>query len=247
MIWDVSRLEALGKIDGPTNTVVYVFVSLSGEPSNHDRGLLDEGEAERARRFHRSTDRDRFTLAHAALRVVLARFLGLRPAEIEYESGRHGKPRLRRDPIPLQFSLSHSGDLGLIAVSRECEVGVDIEQVRLIADVLDITESHFSRGERDALQSLPESKRGDGFFRCWTRKEAVVKALGEGLGFALDSFDVDIRTLSPAALRIESRFGVESRLSLRDLPTPPGYVAAGAALDPYDRLGWSELSELRSP
>jgi len=125
------------------------------------------------------------------------------------------------------------------------EIGVDVELVRELDDLLSVADGHFSAAERRALRALPAAERHTGFFRCWTRKEALVKALGEGLGYPLDSFDVDMRQGSESALlRYESEPGTHAPLQVRDLPAPPGYAAGGAAERRGQDPEWCALSEI---
>ena len=244
MIWSAADLRALEAIRVGPSEVVYAFVSLVGEPSAIDQALLDGEERRRAARFVNPTDCSRFVLAHVALRLFLARCLGVEPTSVRYENGVHGKPRLMPGLIPLEFNMSHSAGLGLLAVARDRPVGVDVEHVRDLADALDIADTHFSVAERRALRSLPPAERRPAFFYCWTRKEAVIKAGGEGLGRALDSFDVDLAPGSLSALkRWAGRSGGEADMFLRDLPAPPGYAAAAAVAAPESALmRWRELT-----
>jgi 4'-phosphopantetheinyl transferase len=243
MIWSPSELRALEAVPLGRSEVVYAFISLDGEPSEADDAFLDEHEKNRSLRFVRAADRRRFTLAHVALRVLLARCLRVEPAAVRYENGAHGKPALSRALEPLEFNLSHSSRLALIAVARERPVGVDLERIREMQDVFAIAESHFSTAERQALRSVPKSDRRAAFFRCWTRKEAVIKAIGEGFARELGSFDVDLAPGSTAALkRFDGQSGKDAGLSLRDLPSPPGYAAAGAVVAlPSIAWRWREL------
>jgi 4'-phosphopantetheinyl transferase len=229
MTWAVADLRDLETIRVGALEVVYVFVSLAGAPAAVDEALLDDEERARSRRFVRSLDRHRFVLAHAALRLFLARCLDVDPVTVCYEKGPHGKPRLGTGLVPLEFNLSHSEMLGLLAVAQGRPVGVDVERIREVPDVLGIADAHFSAVERRRLRSLPPAERRAAFIRCWTRKEAVLKASGEGLGLRLDSFDVELAEGSTSALeRFAGRPGNLAEWSLRDLPSPPGYAAAGA-------------------
>jgi 4'-phosphopantetheinyl transferase len=245
MISSTADLRALEVITVGPSEVVYAFISVVGEPSALDEALLDDDERARSIRFARPPDRRCFVLAHAALRLFLARCLDIHPAAVRYENGVHGKPRLARGLPSLEFNLSHSGELGVLAVARDRSVGVDVEQLRDVPDALSIADTQFSAAERDVLRSLPPAEQRGAFFRCWTRKEAVVKAVGEGLGRALDSFDVDLTPGSLSALtRFDGRAGDVAGWSLRELPAPAGYEAAGAVeVDPRaSRTRWRELS-----
>ena len=191
MIWSAADLRALEGIRVGHSEVVYAFLSLEGEPSALDEALLDDEERRRSRRFVHPRDRRRFVRAHADLRLFLALCLEVEPATVRYETGVHGKPRLLPGLPPLEFNLSHSEGLGLLAVARDRSVGVDVEHVRDLPDAMSIADTHFTAAESKALRSLPPPERRAAFFRYWARKEAVIKAGGEGLGRALDSFDVD--------------------------------------------------------
>jgi 4'-phosphopantetheinyl transferase len=245
MIACIADLRALEAISVGHSEVVYAFLSVVGEPSALDEALLDDEERARSTRFARPPDCRRFVLAHAALRLFLARCLGIHPTAVRYETGVHGKPRLGPGLPLLEFNLSHSGGLGLLAVARDRSVGVDVEQLRDLPDALNIADAHFSAAEREVLRSLPPAEQRSAFFRCWTRKEAVIKAVGEGLGRPLDSFDVDLAPGSMAALtQLDGRSGNAAGWSLRDLTAPAGYEAAGAvAVAPgASPTQWRELS-----
>jgi 4'-phosphopantetheinyl transferase len=244
MIRSAADLRALEAIRVERSEVVYAFVSLEGEPSDLDEALLDDEEQRRSTRFVHQRDRRRFVRAHAGLRLFLARCIGAEPDMVRYETGANGKPRLVPGLPPLEFNLSHSADLGLLAVARDRSVGVDVEHVRDLPDALSIADTHFTAAESKGLRSLPPPERAAAFFRYWTRKEAVIKAGGEGLGRALDSFDVDRAPDSTSAvMRVAGGSGDRTEWLLQDLPSPAGYEAAGAvgARGSAD-VQWRELS-----
>jgi 4'-phosphopantetheinyl transferase len=132
----------------------------------------------------------------------LADYLGRTPAELGFDLYPGGKPRVHREAgeIDLRFSLSHSHKFALVAVANGREVGVDIERVDARTKVLRIAERYFTREEAEVLRALPAAARVEGFFRCWTLKEAYLKALGGGLRLALDSFSVSLTNHGPAHL-----------------------------------------------
>lgn len=240
-----ARLRSLDPIAVGASEVLYAFLSLAEEASALDEALLDEAERARSSRFVRPLDRRRFVLAHAAQRLLLARCLEVHPAAVCYEHGVQGKPRLAPGLAPLEFNLSHSGELALLAVARDRPVGVDVEQVRDVPDALSIADTHFAAAERDALRSSAPGELREAFFRCWTRKEAVIKAIGEGLSRALGSFEVDLAPGSTSALTgLDGRSASAADWSLRDLAAPAGYVAAGAAAagPGAPPAAWRELS-----
>jgi 4'-phosphopantetheinyl transferase len=187
--------------------------------------VLEQEERARAARFVFERDRVRFVAARAALRAALARYLGIPAAEVRFRYGPRGKPALAQtsDP-PLEFNVSHSRGLGLAAFALRSAVGVDVEALRTVIDADRIVERFFSPRERTEYRALPSDRRVEAFFNGWTRKEAYVKALGDGLACPLDSFDV---TLTPgAAARLETRGGGRGAWSLHPLTPAPGYTGA---------------------
>ncbi|WP_414474553.1 4'-phosphopantetheinyl transferase family protein [Microvirga sp. M2] len=162
---------------------------------------LTEDEHRRARDLTWERDRRRFMVTRGRLRHVLGSRLGIPPSDIELEYGPYGKPRLsRRMPVQgLHFGVSRSGDLAVIALSDAREVGVDIEEVRPVAEADDIAALCFSVAEQESYRALPPEDRPDGFMRRWTRLEAISKALGCGLGdpTAPDDRDWSLHTFIP--------------------------------------------------
>ena len=195
---------------------------------------LSADEHARASRFHFDRDRNHFVAARAILRDILSRYLGCDPLEIKLTSGSHDKPELagpaRRRP---RFNLSHSAGVAIYAVALDREVGIDIERVRVDVDYFDLAEKFFAAGEIRRLHHLAPDQRVSGFFNCWTRKEAYIKARGLGLSIALDSFEVSLAPAEPAAVLFETRDiltgaigGTLPRLSLIDLGDGLGFAAA---------------------
>ena len=147
----------------------------------------DLAERARADRFHREVHRRRFRGRRGALRRLLGGYLGRDPRRIEFDLGDHGKPELV-EGAGLAFNLTHTGDHFLIAVARGRALGVDLEEHRLRTEVDRMAHQVLAPGELAVFEQLPESERRTAFFRSWTRKEAVLKATGEG-------FSMDPRTL----------------------------------------------------
>jgi len=195
--------------------------------------LLSDEERERADRFVLDRVRRRFIVGRALLRTILGRYLGPSPDQIRFAYGAHGKPALAPpdDEAGLRFNVSHSDGLALYAIGRGREIGVDVERIRPLPGAERIAERFFSLPERTALQALPASAKLEAFFTCWTRKEAYIKARGDGLGHPLDQFAVTLAPGEPARLwPAGADDGHEvSRWSLEALPPAPGYVAAVAA------------------
>jgi 4'-phosphopantetheinyl transferase len=160
------------------------------------KGTLSSDELERARRFHFVRDRDRYVLRRGILRQILSYYLGCVPAAIDFSYQASGKPQLAH-PAPLscdlRFNISHSGDAVLYAVTSRRDIGVDIELIRPEIEWALVANCFFAPAEIAALQRLPVHLQSRGFFNCWVRKEAYLKARGEGLSIPLDSFEVSLR------------------------------------------------------
>jgi 4'-phosphopantetheinyl transferase len=190
---------------------------------------LDDDERSRAARFYFSRDRDRFVVARGVLRALLGRYLNRAPESLAFSYSTHGKPALVSEPgaDPICFNLSHSHGAALYAVTRSCEVGIDLEFIRCDLEAEQIAERFFSPNEIVALRALPPSLKRYAFFLCWTRKEAYIKARGEGLSMSLDQFDVSLTPGEPAALLSTNPDSDEAlRWFLRNLTPAPGYAAA---------------------
>jgi 4'-phosphopantetheinyl transferase len=205
-----------------------VRLDFSAKVLDRLQGTLSEDEKERAARFHFAADRDRFIAAHGCLRSVLARYLHGGPDQFSFSTNSHGKPAL--DGHKLEFNLSHSGDFALIAIAQESKVGVDVERIRSGISSHMIAQRYFSPSEFEELQSLPLEQRETAFFTCWTRKEAYIKAQGQGLSLPLESFDVSLIPNEPAILRATRPNSDEAaRWTLLALDVDPYYQAAVAA------------------
>jgi 4'-phosphopantetheinyl transferase len=152
--------------------------------------LLGPEERERAARYLFEEDRKRFIIRHGMLRILLSRYLGMEASRLRLHHGEHGKPALTEtDEAALYFNLSHSDAIALFAFSRDYELGVDIERIREISEMKQIVARYFSAGEKLKFNSTPRHRKKEAFFNCWTRKEAFIKATGEGLSRPLDGFD----------------------------------------------------------
>ena len=192
------------------------------------RATLSIDEQRRADRFHFSRDRHRFTAGRGILRNILSRYSGIQPALLEFDYSRRGKPALRSDCAggALNFNLSHSGGLALYAVTRHRQIGIDLEILRPMPDAEKIAERFFSANESAALRNLPAAEKQEAFFLCWTRKEAYLKAVGQGLT-GLDDVEVSLTPGEPAKiLSISGDILQASRWSLQHLTPTPGCVGA---------------------
>jgi 4'-phosphopantetheinyl transferase len=192
---------------------------------------LDPGEHARAERFYFEEDRRRFVASHGALRTVLGSYLAAPPEQVAFGYDAHGKPFVIQaaDIIPLRFNLSHSHEMALMGVARGRQIGVDVERIRPALADEQMARRFFSPPEVEALLSFPAEQQAGAFFRCWTRKEAYLKARGDGLSFPLDQFDVSLSAEEPALLSVGGDRLAAARWRLADPGEFPGYAAALAA------------------
>ena len=209
-----------------TGTVHVWRIALNQEDDRLERfrRTLEAGELERAGRFHFDKDRRHFIVARGFLRSVVARYLGSQPEALRFEYGAYGKPALGTEHT-LRFNLSHSNEVALLAVSLDAEIGVDVEHIRADFASEDIARRYFSRAEVEGFNALPPEERVAAFFRCWTRKEAYIKAIGKGFSQSLSAFDVTLAPgIAPALLRAEDDDA--SRWWMSDIEVGEGYAGA---------------------
>ena len=186
--------------------------------------LLDQTERRRADRFRCQRDAVGFILTRAHLRLILASALNIDAAAVHFSYEAAGKPHLEGESGPW-FNVSHSGGMALIAIASDRRVGVDIERIRPMAD--HDPAMYFSPDEVWALQRLPAQQREKAFFRCWTRKEAYLKARGDGLGFGLQKFSVSLAPdLSPRLLHVAGYPQEPSLWDFWDLNIDPAFCAS---------------------
>ena len=203
--------------------------SLDRNPTELDslRQTLATDEQKRAERFRLNKHRDRFIVGRGVLRTILGMYLDRQPGQFRFRYTPYGKPELPVEEGALSFNLSHSRDLALYAVTQKREIGVDVEFIREDVNLLGIAKRFFSEREYAQLRALPPSCRLQTFFDCWTRKEAFIKAKGEGFSLPLSQFDVSIAPGKPAALlRTEWNPDEVARWSLNSFAPAPGYAAA---------------------
>lgn len=204
------------------------------------RQLLSDDERARADRFIDAHVGVRFTVGRAALRLLLGNRLSRPPESLDFDYGAKGKPALRH--ADLGFNVSHSGDLAVIAIAPQRAVGIDIERYRDDLDHLKLARRFFSDAERDDIDSLPLDQRQDAFYACWTRKEAYMKAVGDGFSIPLNAFRVSVPPDEPPALlHVRSDPEEPSRWTLRDLTVPAGYRACIAIQAPIESLDQFDL------
>ncbi|MFT5431899.1 MAG: 4'-phosphopantetheinyl transferase [Myxococcota bacterium] len=190
--------------------------------------LLSVDERARVARFLFAEHRARWTVARAELRRLLGQALGDAPTSLVFEYGDRGKPRLSNGP---EFNLSHSAGLGLLAISDHTPVGVDVEGHRELKLMDGVAQRSFSKWEYARWSEQPEHLRHSVFFACWSRKEAVIKALGLGMAYPLKAFDVEHRSGEPAHIRnFHNGDHDPMQWTLRALPIDAGFSAAVAVI-----------------
>ena len=192
-------------------------------------GLLSPDERERADRLIGNKVRSRVVAGRGLLRKILAPYLKVEPDRLTLETNQYGKPFLPERPggKQLNFNLSHSADLAILALAEDCEVGIDLEQIRDDLPFQAMARQFFSHQERRDLFSLPGEQQLAAFYRCWTRKEAYLKGCGSGFSQSADFCDVSLLPGQPPALLAHSTNpGQPARWSLTDLDVPPPFCAA---------------------
>jgi 4'-phosphopantetheinyl transferase len=211
-------------------------------PSNQNDDLYDllsADERDRAGKFRFPVDRQRFIAARGILREVLGRYLAVAPESISFSYGAYGKPALKE--YGLHFNLSHSRGRALYAFSSGSPIGVDLELVRTLPDFLQVGASIFSAAETRKFQTIAPKDQPSCFFKCWTRKEALIKALGTGLSYPLDRFSVSFD--EPARVLSVDGYGTELSLwHLHHLEPEPGYYAAIATRQARSRISMHRFS-----
>jgi 4'-phosphopantetheinyl transferase len=208
---------------------------------------LGSDEKHHAARFRFDELRRSFVIARGALRILLGHYVNVSPTSIEFKYGSRGKPALA-GPACVEFNVSHSGGLALFAFTIGCNLGVDVEQIRTLNDSQRIADRFFCSDEAIELMSLTTNQRETAFYLCWTRKEAYIKATGNGLSAPLDSFRVTLRPGEPARfLRLGQDNNSAAMWRLLDLQLAPNYAAALAYCDkerPVDLFRISDAAEL---
>ena len=202
--------------------------AIRGDESRWQKVLASD-ELIRAAHFHYSHDRQRYLASRGLLRIILASYLATDPNDLRFSYSKKKKPSLGPGyaNTGVTFNISHSGGIALFAFTRRRDVGVDVEQVRHNSDLEAIARRFFSEHEQSQLANLPCEERVDAFFRCWTRKEAYLKAKGEGLSLPLSQFDVSLGRGEPVApLATRPDASEAGNWLLREVPGGAGYIAA---------------------
>jgi 4'-phosphopantetheinyl transferase len=223
----------------PDNSVVDVWkasLAASEHAAAGCRENLCAEERERADRYVFPEHRRRFIVGRGILRILLGRYLGVSPAGISFHYTEFGRPFLANED--LRFNVSHSGDIALFGFVRNADIGIDVECIRPIS-TMEIAARFFSPNERETLASVSEGLREAAFYRCWTRKEAYLKAKGLGLQTPLDSFTVSLDADAPALLSVDGVPEEPRRWNFVNIDVGPGAVGvvvfSGVAREVFER------------
>lgn len=198
---------------------------------------LSPDEQERAARFHFEQHRRNFMISRGVLRAILGRYVEVAADRLQFSYGSWGKPALVEEINPggVYFNLAHSQTLAVYAIAPTPTIGIDIEFIRPMPNSEKLVERWFSTTEKAAFAVLSPDQRQDAFFRCWTRKEAYLKAIGTGLMYSLDYFDVSLAPEEPARiLSIHGDNQLAAHWMLQDLHLESGYTGAFAV----EGQGW---------
>ncbi|MEG4228571.1 4'-phosphopantetheinyl transferase superfamily protein [Microcoleus sp. N9_B2] len=200
---------------------------------------LSTDERTKADRFHFPKGRSQFIVSRGALREILSRYLTINSHILRFDYNPYGKPSLSvaQGGNTLRFNLSHCREMAIIAITKNRDIGVDIEGINPRFPFLEIAEKFFSPLENSVLRLLPEHLQATAFFTCWTRKEAYIKAVGKGLSIPLNQFDVSLAPGEPAALlNVEGNSEEASKWSLIELFPCSDMVAAVAVAGDCSKL-----------
>jgi 4'-phosphopantetheinyl transferase len=225
-----------------TSSVHVWCLDLSLHARPEDSVTLSSDERERAARFRFETDRARYVIARAGLRAVLSRYLDTSPETIRFSYSSTGKPALADPASNICFSVSHSHELGAIAVCRR-PVGIDVEHLRSGVEMDNLAERFFSPHDCEVLRGVPPNDRMAAFFQIWTAKEALAKAVGTGLSTPLHSFDIGLDATRNVSLLATRPDAAEARRwHLQTLRLRESYAAALATEGPIDSPEISALT-----
>ena len=208
-----------------------VSLDTSSEKSGYFRTSLSADEKERVDRFLKIEDRELYTITRGALRSLLGAYLAIEAREVEFAYGALGKPSLagRGAQAALSFSVSHSGAQALLGFARGRRIGVDLERVSAGADVLELARRYFSSNEFEILRSLMPEMQHEAFYCAWTRKEAYLKARGEGIFFGLERVEVSLIPGERAIIKkVSDDPNVSENWILEHLLPAPNYIGAVA-------------------
>jgi len=207
--------------------------------------LLSPDEHKRSSEYKFERDAQHYVCARGILRNLLSKFLAIDPQNVKFAYNEYGKPHLKNQETGnlLRFNLAHSYGLALYVFARDYQLGIDLEKIMPVENLLDIAQQFFSADEARCLQSVPTINRLESFYKCWTRKESVIKAIGKGLSFPLDRFTVTVAPNEPARivdLQLDSLIPVH--WNLYSIDTIPGYQAAVTLIGPDSNFNFKQFT-----
>lgn len=201
-----------------------IDLAVNPNPLQHYQSLLTADELSRAQRFQFATHRQHFMVSRGVLRQLLGHYRQQPAEHLTFEYNQYGKPQLAQTPMPLHFNVSHSGSQALMAFTAVGAIGIDLESTDKTLEWDNICRRFFAPQEIEQIFALPPAQQKSAFFQCWTRKEAFIKARGDGLSFSLKNFAV---TVTGAAKLLWCTEPDElQRWQLQALQPAPGYAAA---------------------
>ena len=208
--------------------------------------ILSVEEKERANKFYFTKDKNNFIVARSFLRLMLSKYLHELPNEIVFSYNKFGKPFLKKTTKPnLKFNLSHSKSIVALAITSEREVGIDVEFMRDDLEIINMANNFFSEYEKKELLGLNRVNQLEGFYNCWTRKEAFIKGIGKGLSIPLDSFDVELDPQKPVRLlKVRSKLNSIKDWQIFDLSIDPEYKCAVAVNSANVKIEIFKLNKL---
>ncbi|MGE5431308.1 MAG: 4'-phosphopantetheinyl transferase family protein [Syntrophomonadaceae bacterium] len=238
--WQIPK----GKCILNQNEVNIWRVNAGSVSSSGLKDVLTPDELKKAYGYYFLKDQENFIISRGLLRVLIARYLNTSPLQINIHFNKYGKPYLKKSEGNLKFNVSHSNGTLLFAFTRNQEIGIDIEYIQHDFADLEIARHFFSRAEILALSVLPEDARVIGFFNCWTRKEAYIKAIGRGLSIPLDSFDVSVVPGETAELvRVHNNSGGSKHWRIVDLEVGGKFSAALAVKGNPNEIKYYEWTD----
>ncbi len=194
---------------------------------DHYEALLSAQELEKAYRFVFPEHQRRYIVARGRLREILAEYTGESPTDITFEYGEHGKPTLANNQETLYFNVSHSEEMAIYAINKTCELGVDIEHIKREVDLISVAERYFTENESQKILFQQGFDQTISFFNCWTRKEAILKALGQGLSFPLKDCEITVLPNEPAqVIQVEGHSDAAKQWSIHSFTPAENFIVA---------------------
>lgn len=221
---------------------IHIYQSYINKPpseTDNFRNILSQDELQKADRYKFDSDRNNYITCRAILRNILSQYTDFSPEDINFSYTDKGKPYLKNNEI--NFNVAHSNNYAVYALIKEKEVGIDLEFLREIPDALKIASRYFSSSEITDLKKISDAKLDRAFLNCWTRKEAFIKATGDGLSYPLSDFSVSLDSDLPEILLIKKKPNEIKKWSLYDVEVEAGYISSLAVMSQGMKLVYKKL------